>query len=331
MSRGFESRWGLTRLNAVPGPVSAARRADRVSQERRAKRSGTATPARPRVSSGCDERDGNSRAQAKEREAQPRSLPRAAEARRAAGKPARLLMDSPRERGRKGTARCARPFDDDKENDHVRAQVSGEEGRARPAVPQGRLRRACCTRASTSSSTRCAACRSRCSRSPSRCSSTASRSTSRRRRPSSPCASSTSIEIGATEVGLRIENGVLAEVLAPNTRRLYWKGYIDVRVEKVDIATDFADRPEARAAARRGYARAKVAGAAENVLAVLVPQYHVVVLYVDGKVERLLEAGLHAFWKFEPRPARRARGPASAGARGRGPGDPDQGQGDACA
>src|SRR2546425_7964726 len=36
------------------------------------------------------------------------------------------------------------------------------------------------------------------------------------------------IELGPTEVGLRFENGVLAEVLAPNTRRLYWKGYIDL-------------------------------------------------------------------------------------------------------
>ena len=31
------------------------------------------------------------------------------------------------------------------------------------------------------------------------------------------------VALGPTEVGLRYENGVLAEVLAPNTRRLYWK------------------------------------------------------------------------------------------------------------
>ena len=29
-----------------------------------------------------------------------------------------------------------------------------------------------------------------------------------------------------------------------------------------------------------------------------VPQYHVAVLYVDGKVFELLEAGIHYFWKF---------------------------------
>ena len=104
------------------------------------------------------------------------------------------------------------------------------------------------------------------------------------------------IEIGATEVGLRIENGVLAEVLAPNTRRLYWKGYIDVRVEKVDVATDFAIDPKLVPQLVAG-TRAKVAGAVDNVLALLVPDRHVVVLYVNGKAERLLEAGLHAFWK----------------------------------
>ncbi len=32
---------------------------------------------------------------------------------------------------------------------------------------------------------------------------------------------------------------MLVEVLAPNTRRLYWKGYIDVRIETVHIAEDF--------------------------------------------------------------------------------------------
>jgi regulator of protease activity HflC (stomatin/prohibitin superfamily) len=104
------------------------------------------------------------------------------------------------------------------------------------------------------------------------------------------------IELGATEVGLRFENGVLAEVLAPNTRRLYWKGYVDVRVEKLDVATDFAIAPALVPQLVSG-TRAKVAGAAENVLALLVPEHHVVVLYVNGKAERLLEAGQHAFWK----------------------------------
>src|ERR1044072_8294818 len=43
------------------------------------------------------------------------------------------------------------------------------------------------------------------------------------------------VELGATEVGLRYENGVLAEVLAPNTRRLYFKGYLEQKFARIDI------------------------------------------------------------------------------------------------
>jgi regulator of protease activity HflC (stomatin/prohibitin superfamily) len=108
------------------------------------------------------------------------------------------------------------------------------------------------------------------------------------------------IELSATEVGLRFENGVLVEVLAPNTRRLYWKGYIDVRFERINIATAFEIdaklMPQLVALGGTQF-KAKVAGA-EEVFGVQVPQYHVGVLYVNGKLEQLLSAGQRAFWRF---------------------------------
>ena len=107
------------------------------------------------------------------------------------------------------------------------------------------------------------------------------------------------IELGPTEVGLRFENGVLAEVLAPNVRRLYWKGFIELAFERIDIASEIAvdakQVPQLVAALTRG--TVKIAGI-EGVLAALVPQYHAGVLYVDGKVAKLLDAGMHFFWKF---------------------------------
>jgi len=108
------------------------------------------------------------------------------------------------------------------------------------------------------------------------------------------------VQLGATEVGLRYENGVLAEVLAPNTRRLYWKGFVDVRVARVDIGERFALPPSLTLLLATPAARAKVAGA-EQVLAVQVPQvpqHHVALLFVDGKAAELLAPGLHAFWRF---------------------------------
>jgi regulator of protease activity HflC (stomatin/prohibitin superfamily) len=103
------------------------------------------------------------------------------------------------------------------------------------------------------------------------------------------------VQLGATEVGLRYENGVLVELLAPNTRRLYFKGYIDLKFEVVNIADEFA--VPAKLVSQLFTGRAKVSGV-DGVFAVQVPQYHVAVLYVDGKVAKLLEPGLSAFFKF---------------------------------
>ena len=110
----------------------------------------------------------------------------------------------------------------------------------------------------------------------------------------------TTIALGAAEVGLRFENGVLTEVLAPNTRRVYWKGYIDVRVETLSIATDFrvADELVARLVELSGAGfKAKVTGAA-GVYGVQVPEANVGLLFVDGKRTLMLDPGLYGFWRF---------------------------------
>ena len=97
----------------------------------------------------------------------------------------------------------------------------------------------------------------------------------------------------------RFENGVLAEVLAPNTRRLYWKGYLSQEFERIDIATDFTVDaklvPQLVTLGATGF-KAKVTGA--DVYAVQVPQFNVGVLYVDGKLHAVLDAGLRAYWRF---------------------------------
>jgi len=108
----------------------------------------------------------------------------------------------------------------------------------------------------------------------------------------------TAIELGSEQIALVYENGVLVEVLSPNTRRLYWKGYIDVTFDVIDVAHGFtvatALVPKLVSALSRGPAGARVATA---VFSVQVPQYSVAVLYVDGKVHGLLESGQHLFWK----------------------------------
>lgn len=106
------------------------------------------------------------------------------------------------------------------------------------------------------------------------------------------------VELSETEVGLRYENGVLVEILPPATRRLYWRGIATIRVDVVDISGE-PQLPEALAQrlTQTQLRQRPVAGLA-GVLQVQVPDRGAALLYVDGKVTRLLEAGSYAFWKF---------------------------------
>src|SRR5262249_14869997 len=106
------------------------------------------------------------------------------------------------------------------------------------------------------------------------------------------------VELDEHQVGLRTENGVLVELLPPATRRLYWKGLVDVRVEVIDIAAS-AEVP-AGVAARlvQTQLRPRAVAGLAGVLQVQVPEHGAGILWIDGKVERVLPPGSYAFWKF---------------------------------
>ena len=109
------------------------------------------------------------------------------------------------------------------------------------------------------------------------------------------------VELSETQVGLRSENGALVEVLAPATRRLYWKGLVDVKVEVLDIAgAGAAAVVPADVVARlvQTQLRQRAVAGLAGVLQVQVPEHGAGILWVDGKVERLLAPGSYAFWKF---------------------------------
>lgn len=106
------------------------------------------------------------------------------------------------------------------------------------------------------------------------------------------------VELSETEAGLRSENGVLVEILPPGTRRLYWKGLVDVGVQVVDLQAG-AELPAALAARlTQTQLRQRSVSGLNGVLQVQVPAGQCALLTIDGKVDRLLQAGSHAFWKF---------------------------------
>ena len=105
-------------------------------------------------------------------------------------------------------------------------------------------------------------------------------------------------ETGETEVGLVYRKDKLVDLLAPNTRRLYWKAYDGLRFETQDIREDFAlaaDKVGALVRARAGDMPAELLGA---IYAAEIADNTVGLLVVDGKLLRTLQPGLYAYWKY---------------------------------
>ncbi|HAO34477.1 MAG TPA: slipin family protein [Candidatus Competibacter sp.] len=105
------------------------------------------------------------------------------------------------------------------------------------------------------------------------------------------------VETGDQQVGLIYKNGRLDGVLPPATRRVYWRGPVEVRVDLIDIATDYAlSKAHAALLARPSAALAKnLSGAVQTAE---IEANHIGLLFVDGELARTLPPGLHAFWRF---------------------------------
>src|SRR5688572_28659826 len=106
------------------------------------------------------------------------------------------------------------------------------------------------------------------------------------------------VELTESEAGLVYKNGKLTGVVAPGKRQLYWKGPIEVKVEKIDLAAGLG--VPARMAKLLGRAKQPLLSqASDAVTTAEVPDTSVALLIVDGQFVKLLEPGLHVFWKFQ--------------------------------
>ena len=100
-------------------------------------------------------------------------------------------------------------------------------------------------------------------------------------------------DIGADEVGLVSKHGNLVDVLAPGSRKLYWRGIVEVQVQCVSLAEGLELRQDAIRRLRQLGLLDKVA------VAVTVPVESAGLVFVNGKLVRTLEPGAYAFWNFQ--------------------------------
>ncbi|CAM0998117.1 Band 7 domain-containing protein [Rhodanobacter sp. Root179] len=99
-------------------------------------------------------------------------------------------------------------------------------------------------------------------------------------------------DIGTDQVGLVLKNGKLEDVLAPGTRKLYWKGIVPVEVQAVSLVETLEIDAHVASRLRQLGVLGKVA------VTVDVPVESTGLLLVDNKLVRTLAPGAWAFWNF---------------------------------
>src|SRR3546814_6387362 len=94
------------------------------------------------------------------------------------------------------------------------------------------------------------------------------------------------------EVGLVSKNGKLEDVLPPGLRKLYWRGLVQVEVEKTSLAQGLRVAPDVTRRLRQLGMLARVAVVLE------VPAESAGLVFVDNTLEQVVGAGSYAFWNF---------------------------------
>lgn len=102
-------------------------------------------------------------------------------------------------------------------------------------------------------------------------------------------------DLSDSEAGALYINGVLQEILAPSTRRLYWKPVEEMHVMRMDTR-----QVQVPAEIMNAVLQPRRNGAVKGrdiILTVSIAAWHVGVLKVDGETQALLPPGLSAWWK----------------------------------
>ena len=105
-------------------------------------------------------------------------------------------------------------------------------------------------------------------------------------------------ETAELEIGLVYQNNVLKDIKAPAQRGAYWKTGQDIRVEKLDISTDFSVSKKLAVLLTHAKDDMLKLAAAAAVTSATVAERHIGFVDVDGDAVGTLTAGTYMWWKF---------------------------------
>jgi regulator of protease activity HflC (stomatin/prohibitin superfamily) len=107
-----------------------------------------------------------------------------------------------------------------------------------------------------------------------------------------------SFDIKENQVGVVCFDGKLVDILAPNTFKMYWNLAVKVEVKVIDIEDRFQVDGKLLAALVRNKASAIYNVGVSAIYYIEVPDNHVGLLKVNGKLESLLQPGNYGYWRF---------------------------------
>ncbi|MBC3882480.1 slipin family protein [Undibacterium sp. LX40W] len=106
------------------------------------------------------------------------------------------------------------------------------------------------------------------------------------------------VDVADEAVVLRYENQSLVEILAPGTRKMYWKFGAEQEFQTIDISANFAVSKKLLGYLAQPTLRGKEISGLQNILSVQIPESHLGLLKVDGKLVEVLAPGKTAYWRF---------------------------------
>lgn len=107
-----------------------------------------------------------------------------------------------------------------------------------------------------------------------------------------------SFDIKENQVGLVYFDGKLVDVLSPNTFKMFWNLAVKVEVKIIDIGENFTVDNKLLAALVRSKGSVIYAKGVSSTYYIEVPDNHVGLLKVNGKLESLLKPGNYGYWRF---------------------------------
>lgn len=105
-------------------------------------------------------------------------------------------------------------------------------------------------------------------------------------------------ELSDTQVGLLYTDGHLMDILEPGSFHAFWKDVENIRVELIDICENFAIDDKLIALLGRGVKVGQFKAAAQAICYAEVPDEHLGLMFVNGKLARELSSGSYGFWKY---------------------------------